>query len=65
MDDRTWYLAVGTLGAAVFVVMLDAVLASFETPAGFFPVLGAMLGFLGARSALKSRNKGADEEEGA
>jgi len=53
-------LAVGTLAAAVFVVMLDAVLGAFQTPSGFFPVLGGMLGFLGARAALKSRN--GDEE---
>lgn len=56
MDDRTWYLAVGTLIAAVVVVLIDAAAVSFDVPSGFWTVLAAVLGFLGARSALKSRN---------
>lgn len=64
MDDRTWYLALGTLAAAVFIVMLDAALVDFETPAGLFTVLGAMLGFLGARSAIKARRGEDDDRDG-
>jgi hypothetical protein len=54
VDDRTWYLAVGTLGAAVFVSVLDAVAGtSFDTPSGFYPFLGAVLGFLGGVMAFR------------
>lgn len=57
MDDRTWKLAVWTLAAAVFAVMLDAALGeAFEVPSGFWAVLPAMLGFLGALSAYRGRN---------
>ena len=57
MDDRTWYLAVGTLAAGVFIATLDAVLGkNFDTPPGFFPFLGVVLGFLGGVMAYKTRN---------
>lgn len=56
MDDRTWRLAVGTLASAVVVVLVDAALADFDVPAGFWTVLAASLGFLGARAAIRGRN---------
>lgn len=56
MDDRTWYLARGALLAAVAAVALDAVLGDFDVPSGFWVVLGGVLSFLAARSAIRSRN---------
>ncbi len=58
MDDRTWYLAVTTLVIALVALLLDAPLAGFEVPAGFWTVLAAVLGFLGARAALGRNGNG-------
>ncbi len=61
MDDRTWWLARATLIAAVAIVALDAALGKgFDTPPGFLPFCGVMLGFLGGRSYFKSK-KGDDD----
>lgn len=49
----------GTLVAGVFVTLLDAVFGrAFSTPAGFFPFLGAILGFLGGVMAWRGRKNG-------
>lgn len=56
VDDRTWYLAVGALAVALLGLVLDAVLPAFDISPGFWAFLSAMLGFLGARAAIKSRN---------
>ena len=61
MDDRVWYLAVSTLGAAVFVSLLDATFTTFETPTGFYPFLGLIFGFLGGVMGYKIRKVGAEE----
>lgn len=53
MDDRTFRLAAGALAASVFVMILDAVLGSFEVPREFFGVPSGVLIFLGTRSAIK------------
>lgn len=60
MDDRTWYLAIGTLGTAAVSVVLDAALPNFDVPGGFWAVLSAVLGFLGARAAIRDRKNGDD-----
>lgn len=59
MDDRTWYLAVGTLSAGVLVTLIDAA-GSYETPPGFYTFLGAVLGLLGAMMAFRGRGGGDD-----
>lgn len=55
MDDRTWYLAGGTLVAAVLVTLVDAAVTSFDAGPGFWAVLTAMLTFLGGRAAFLGR----------
>lgn len=57
MDDRVWYLAIGTLVAAVVVVFLDAALDTFDTPAGFWTVEAGILGFLGALTTLRRNGR--------
>lgn len=57
MDDRTWYLAIGTLGASIFAVFLDAILASFNVPGGFWGVLSGVLALLAGRSVFKARQE--------
>lgn len=44
MDDRTWYLGVGILGAAVLAQLLDAALTSFNVDPTFYPFLGVFAG---------------------
>jgi len=61
LDDRTWYLAVGTLFAGVLVTLVDAV-GSYTTPPAFYTFLGAILGLLGAMMAFRGRNGGGDDE---
>lgn len=58
MDDRTWRLAVATLAAAAVAMLVDAGLTTFEVPSGFWTVLAAALGFLGARAALGRNGNG-------
>jgi hypothetical protein len=58
LDDRTWYLAIGSLSAAVVAILLDAALANFNVPSGMWAFLSGMLGFLGARSAFKRDDGG-------
>lgn len=60
MDDRTWFLAVGSLIAAVVAIMLDAALTNFNVPPGLWAFLSGMLGFLGARSAFRRKD---DDDE--
>lgn len=57
MDDRTWYLAIGTLIAAVAVLIIDAALPGFVVPSGFWAVLSAILGFLTARGIVIQRKE--------
>lgn len=60
MDDRTWYLAVGTLSAGVLVTLIDAV-GAYSTPPAFYTFLGAVLGLLGAMMAFRNRGDGDGE----
>jgi hypothetical protein len=41
VDERSWRLAVAVLASASVAVMVDAVLAAFEIPSGFWAVLSA------------------------
>lgn len=63
MDDRTWYLALGSLILALFGIGLDAALKSFDLPGGLWGFLSALLGFLGARSYAKAKNGSREEDE--
>ena len=63
MDERTWRLALATLAAGVLVPIIDALSTSFDTPAGFFPFLGLVMGFLGAVAAVKGKNGKADDDD--
>ncbi len=58
MDDRTWYLAITTLVVATAAILVDAPLVEFRVPTGFWTVLAAVLGFLGARAALGRNGNG-------
>ncbi len=65
MDDRTWYLSLAILGAAVLAIMLDAGLPAFDVPPGFYPFLGIFAGVgLGrgiARTLRQQREDKTDE----
>jgi hypothetical protein len=56
VDDRTWWLASGALGVGAAAMVLDAVVPAFNISPGFWAFLSAMLGFLGARAAIRMRN---------
>jgi uncharacterized membrane protein required for colicin V production len=64
MDQDTFHLAAGVLIIAIVVVLLDAALASFETPDGLWTMLVAFAAFLGARGAIRNgRRNGWGEDE--
>lgn len=62
MDDRTWYLAITSLVFAFVAMVVDAVLSSFDVPAGYWAVLSAVLTFLGARSAFRRAKERVEDE---
>lgn len=63
MDDRAWYLAVGTLLLAFVGMILDATIATFDIAPGFYPFLGIFSGaVLGIGAVRGARRRPEDDE---
>jgi uncharacterized integral membrane protein len=54
VDDRTFAIVVGMIIAVVLLLILDAVLVSFELPGGFWTFPSAIIGLLAAQSAYRT-----------
>ena len=64
MDDKTWYLGLATLGAAVLGMLLDASLSGFNLDPGYYPFLGIFAGgFFGIAAAAKLRRDRNNKDE--
>jgi hypothetical protein len=50
VDDRSFKLAIGALGASVVALGLDAVVATFQVPPGFWAVPPGVLTYLATRN---------------
>ena len=61
MDDRSWYLAIGSLAAGVVGMFLDAAITKFNLDPGFYPFLGILAGGALGRTIWKGRNKEGDK----
>lgn len=66
MDDRVWYLGLGTLVVAVVGMFLDAALSTFNVDAGFYPFLGIFAGAVfGIGFASNRRKNGGNGNNGS
>jgi Na+-transporting NADH:ubiquinone oxidoreductase subunit NqrB len=56
MDERSWRLACAALAVSLVAMAVDAASDSFTINNGFWTFLVALMGFLGARALVKTRN---------
>ena len=56
--DRIFYLAVAALATATGAIFLDAIVESFDIPAGFWAIPGGVLTFITTAVAIGNRRNG-------
>jgi hypothetical protein len=56
VDDKSFYLALGSLGVSVVAIFIDAAITNFEVPSGFWAVPGGVFAWLSARAAIRNKN---------